>query len=222
MKKFFLILSVFIMVVSVVSCKKEKSSDNESDIEYTKITMEDLKSINGDDLEIEYKSDGLIKYIGGEFAYFPVTDKDKAYEAFMGISELIGIENAEDFVYDENASYENPNVLNHYYFSQYYEGIKIHGAFVRISVNPQQTDCIHLDSTYEPNLDIDTNPKISEKEAIKRAEEKYGAEVKENPELVIRKKKLAWDMDLLGSETERIIMRADNGEIIYEDKEIID
>ncbi|MDE6092310.1 MAG: hypothetical protein K2G14_04360, partial [Ruminococcus sp.] len=99
MKKFFLILSSLIMIVSVVSCKKEEFSDYESDTDYTIITMDDLKAINGDNLEIEYDF-GRIETIDGEIAYFPVTDKDKAYEAFMGIAELLDIENTEDFVYN--------------------------------------------------------------------------------------------------------------------------
>lgn len=222
MKKLLLILSVLTMVISVASCRKDKFVEEKRNTDYTIITMDDLKSINGDNLEIKYNADGKIEYINGEFAYFPVINKNKAYEAFMGVAELLGIENTEDFVYDENASHENPKGLNHYYFAQYYEGIKVYGAYVRISVNPRHTDWIHLDSTYEPNLNIDTKPEISENEAIKRAEERYNAEVKGEPKLVISDKKLAWDMELSGSETNRIIMRADNGEVIHEDKEIID
>ncbi len=221
MKKFFLILSALVMIVSVVSCKKEESSDNESDTDYTIITMDDLKAINGDNLEIEYDF-GRIEYIDGEIAYFPVTDKDKAYEAFMGIAELLGIENTEDFVYNENASHENPNGLNVYYFQQYYKGINIYGAYVHITVSPQHTEWTLTYSGYIPNLDIDTEPQISEEEAIERAESKYNTTVRGNPKLVISDKKLAWDMELSDSETYRIIMRADNGEVIYEDKMIID
>lgn len=221
MKKFFLILSALIMIVSMVSCKKEESSDNESDTDYTIITMDDLKAINGDNLEIEYDF-GRIETIDGEIAYFPVTDKDKAYEAFMGIAELLGIENTEDFVYNETASHENPNGLNDYYFQQYYKGIKIYGAYVQIIVNPQHTELTSTYSSYIPNLDIDTEPKISEEEAIKRAESKYNATVSGNPELVISDRVLAWDMDLSGSDTYRIIMRADNGTILYEEETIID
>ncbi|MDE6780437.1 MAG: hypothetical protein K2J40_03135 [Ruminococcus sp.] len=221
MKKFFLILSALIMIVSVVSCKKEEYSVSEPDTDYTIITMDDLKAINGDNLEIEYDF-GRIETIDGEIAYFPVTDKDKAYEAFMGIAELLGIENTEDFVYNETASHENPNGLNDYYFQQYYKGIKIYGAYVQIIVNPQHTEWTSTYSSYIPNLDIDTEPKISEEEAIKRAESKYNTTVSGNPELVISDRVLAWDMDLSGSDTYRIIMRADNGTILYEEETIID
>lgn len=232
MKKFFLILSALIMIVSAVSCKKEEASGekNQSNVaveesrktDYTIITMDDLKAINGDNLEIEYYSDGRIKSIDGEIAYFPVTDKDKAYEAFMGIAELLGIDNTEDFVYDETASHENPNGLNVYYFKQYYKDIQIYGAYVQITVNPQHTDLTSTYSSYIPNPDIDIEPEISEEEAIKRAESEYNATVAGSPKIVIYNSVLAWDMDLLGSDTHRIIMSADNGTILYEENTIID
>jgi len=221
MKKFLLILSALIIVISVVSCKKDKSVKEKKDIDYTIITMEDLEKINGDNLEIKYNSDGRIDSIDGEFAYFPITDKDKAYEAFMGIADFMNI-NPEDFVYDETASNENPNGLNNYYFAQYYKGIEVYGARVRICVNPQHTERTYLQSTYIPNIDIDTEPKISQKDAVKRAEEKYDMEVKGKPKLVIYEKNLAWDMNLSDSETTRIIMCADNGTILYEEEIIID
>ncbi len=221
MKKFLLILSVLIMVVSVVSCKKDKSVEEKKDTDYTIITMEDLEKINGDNLEIKYNSNGRIDSIDGEFAYFPITDKDKAYEAFMGIVDFMHI-NPEDFVYDETASHENPNGLNVYYFQQYYKGIKIYGAYIQITVNPKHTERTYLQSTYIPNLDIDTEPKISSEEAVKLAEEKYDTEVYSESELVIFEGNLAWDMDLSDSETSRIIMQADNGTILYEEEMIID
>ncbi len=221
MKKFLLILSALIMIVSVVSCKKDKFVEEKKNTDYTIITMEDLEKINSDNLEIKYNSDGRIDSIDGEFAYFPITDKDKAYEAFMGIADFMHI-NPEDFVYDETASHENPNGLNVYYFQQYYKGIKIYGAYIQITVNPKHTERTYLQSTYIPDFDIDTEPKISEKEAMKRAEEKYNAEVEGKPELVIYEGNLAWDMDLSDSETTRIIMQADNGTILYEEEMIID
>ncbi len=210
------------MVVSVVSCKKDKSVEERKDTDYTIITMEDLEKINGDNLEIKYSSDGRIDSIDGELAYFSITDKDKAYKAFMGIAELLDIENTEDFVYDETASHENPNGLNVYYFQQYYKGIKIYGAYVQITVNPQHTEWTSTYSNYIPNLDIDTEPKISREEAVKLAEEKYDTEVYGEPELVIFEGNLAWDMDLSDSETTRIIMQADNGTILYEEEIIVD
>lgn len=221
LKKVIILLSAVILT-ALTGCAKAEPNSESSLPDYTVITVDDLKSINGDDLEIEYNSDGKIKNIDGEFAYFPITDKDKAYEAFLGVAELLGIENTEDFVYDENASNENPKGMNYYYFAQYYKGIRVYYGFVSICVNPQHTEWTWLYSGYEPNLNIDTEPKISEKDAIERAESKYNATVKGKPELVISDKTLAWDMDLSGSDTYRIIMRADNGGILYEDNTIID
>lgn len=189
--------------------------------EYRTITIDDLNSLNGNELEIEHNGERITS-IDGEFAYFPITDKDKAYEAFLGVSKLLGIENTEDFVYDEIASHENPQGLNAYYFSQYHNKIKVLGANVRIIVNPEHTERVGLYSTYEPNLDIVTEPKISRKEAIERVETEYDTKVYGEPELVIYNRELAWDIDLSTSSTCRVIMQADNGEILHEDNEIID
>lgn len=201
-----------------------KLDETESGInvpEYRTITMDDLKTINGDNLEIEYNGN-RIAGIDGEFAYFPVTDRYKAYEAFMGVTELLGIENTEDFVYDENASHETPGGLNTYLFSQYHNEIKVLGANVRIIVNPEHTERVSIYSTYEPNLDIITEPKISKKEAIKRAESEYNAEVYGKPELVIYNRELAWDIDLSTSEICNVIMNAHDGKILCTETEIID
>lgn len=221
MKKSIIVLSA-VLLTALTGCAKAEPSSESSLPDYTVITMEDLKAINGDDLEIEYNSYGKIESIEGEFAYFPITDKDKAYEAFLGVAELLGIENTDELVYDENASNEKPNGLNVYYFFQYHNGIRVYGAFVRIIVNPEHTDLVDLYNGYEPNLNIDTEPKISEKEAIERAESKYNAKVVGEPRLVISEKALAWEMDLSGSDTYRIIMRADNGAILNEENTIID
>ncbi|MCM1132803.1 MAG: hypothetical protein NC340_04960 [Ruminococcus flavefaciens] len=193
--------------------------------EYRTITIDDLTELNGNNLKIEYNSDGRIGMIDGEFAYFPVTDRYTAYEAFLGIAEFLDIANAEtDFRFDESASRENTEgiVTDLYQFSQYYEGIKVLGANVRIIVNREHTERIDIHSSYEPDLNLDTEPKIARDDAVKIVADNYNSDVYGEPELVIYEKKLAWDMSLTASDVSRVIINANNGTVLYKEEEIVD
>lgn len=157
-----------------------------------------------------------IDNIEGDFTGKPVENDEDAMQAIAAISDLLGCKD----VYDELRLYTvtSSGGLTHYYFQQNYNGIPINSHRTNLHVRDESHRIIFLQNSFFPDIELNTDPDISAKDAKKTAEkavpdrkftEKPQLEITVNGEAAF----LIWDFESDDGGTAKI--DAHTGEVLY-------
>ena len=163
-----------------------------------------------------------IDSIEGDFTGKPVETEEDAMQAIAAISDLLGCKN----VYDELRLYtvSSSAGLTHYFFQQNYNGVPINSHRTILHVRDESHCIIDLQNSFFPDIELNTVPAISAKDAQKTAEKAVpDRKFNKKPQLEITVNGdaafLIWDFESDDGGTARIdahtgrVLYAFNGEI---------
>ena len=157
-----------------------------------------------------------IDNIEGDFTGKPVENDEDAMQAIAAISDLLGCKD----VYDELRLYTvtSSGGLTHYYFQQNYNGIPINSHRTNLHVRDESHRIIFLQNSFFPDIELNTDPDISAKDAKKTAEKAVpDRKFNEKPQLEITVNGdaafLIWDFESDDGGTAKI--DAHTGEVLY-------
>ena len=127
--------------------------------------VENLKKLNGNVLPDIYMDpeDSIPSFIDGKFSDKTIKNENDALVALNDIDDLMSFDDIDDELrfyqkdsYDKNTFYR---------FQQYYKGIEVYGKNLIVAVD-EKNKASALSNDYEPDIEIDTTPTISEEKAI--------------------------------------------------------
>ena len=157
-----------------------------------------------------------IDNIEGDFTGKPVENDEDAMQAIAAISDLLGCKD----VYDELRLYTvtSSGGLTHYYFQQNYNGIPINSHRTNLHVRDESHRIMFLQNSFFPDIELNTVPDISAKDAKKTAEKAVpDRKFNEKPQLEITVNGdaafLIWDFESDDGGTAKI--DAHTGEVLY-------
>lgn len=161
-------------------------------------TMDDLKKLNGDNLEIIYNDKNQISFLNGKYTDYKVTNWETALSSLQALQTLLNIkENGLSLVPIHSETDGNGDI--YYSFQQNSGTLLVNTALLKIGVD-KDGKVLCLSSAIQPdiaNVKIEDNL-ISKEEAIKAAEElvPQGTLVDKEPELAIDyyNSKVCWNV----------------------------
>ena len=187
-------------------------------------TLDDIKALNDGVMpEIEYGDDGIPTEIDGRYSDIKVHSPNDAIKSLYSIKTLMKFKDPKnEFVYNRDFEISNDHV---YVFKQSYDNIIFYDKGLRIQTD-KYGSIIELLSKYNTYPDLNTTPKVTEKEAQDIAEKKFGGKASE-PKLVFYdvdkyedSPVLTWEMDM-GNAYKIVYVNAYNGEIVYNESTMI-
>ena len=143
-------------------------------------TLDDIKELNDGVMpEIEYGDDGIPTAIDGKYSNIKVCSSDDAIKSLYSIKSLMKINDPKsEFKLDKYTKFDGTDI---YFLDQTYYNIQIEGKWLQINV--EEGNIIDIGGDYDANLNLDSTPKITEKEAQDIAEKEYKSSA-EKTELV--------------------------------------
>lgn len=170
-----------------------------------------------DRMQVQYtEEDGSITEIKGAFVSFPVETGEDAFRALASVSELFGIRDLSSemrLVYSTDSS----SACN-YFFAQYVGDVPVAGIRTVLYADPGSHAVRRIHNSYLPDLQIDTEPKLSAKDARNKAEEICKADAEGKPELLIiiwqSTPTLVWYVETDGAAPSAVYLDAQSGEVV--------
>ena len=127
--------------------------------------IEKIKELNDGELPDIYMDteDGIPSFVDGVFSDNIISNEKDALNALNDIKNLMSF----DKTSDELSFYQKDSYSGNtfYRFQQYYKGIEVYGKNI-IVVADSSKKASALSDDYEPDININTNPSISEEKAI--------------------------------------------------------
>ena len=164
--------------------------------------------------------DGDYLQLNGGFTDVKVTDEDSALDALDDVASALGIEDV-----GEQLSLSQTNEAldtTFYRYAQMYEGIPVYGRSVAMGAD-KDGETTALTSNYLPISDVDTDPKITEDEALETVADEGDWSQMGPAGLCVyslgdHDPALAWQIDAYGaSEARSYFVDAASGEILTEE-----
>ncbi len=132
------------------------------------------KSTN-EEITYNYSEDGTTKFIDGAFSNKRVTSETEVKEALKDFKDTLGIKDVDKELTLEYE--ENSEDVTYYRFNQIYNGVQVLEKNIVISVD-KKGNITGYSGYFEPNINIDTVPKLKEDEIDEIAKRKLGEEAK--------------------------------------------
>lgn len=127
--------------------------------------VENIKKINNNQLPDIYMDteDSIPSFIDGKFSDKTIKNESDALSSLNDIKNLMGFDDINNELHFYQKDSYGGNTF--YRFQQYYNGIEVYGKNLIVAVdNGDKTSALSND--YEPNIEIDITPTISEDKAI--------------------------------------------------------
>lgn len=191
--------------------------------EVCNMDIDDLKSLNGGNLpKMEYDAQNELNFIKGNVSEFPIRSADDAYTLVCNLAALFGIANPSVNLKLDRISINIYDDI--YYFSQYYNGIKVIGASVTVIADHTNGEAYHIYSSYLKDPDISLVPAITMEEAIRIANDDYETKVCDMGELIVYAPDaeiidpvLAWKLSAADSSGIFAYVDAYTGSVLYKE-----
>lgn len=170
-----------------------------------------------DRMQVQYtEEDGSITEIKGAFVSFPIESSEDAFRALASVSELFGIN---DFGSEMRLVYSTDSTSAcNYFFAQYVGDVPVAGIRTVLYADPVSHAVRRVHNSYLPDLQIDTEPKLSAKDARNKAEEICKADAEGKPELLIiiwqSTPTLVWYVETDGAAPSAVYLDAQSGEVV--------
>lgn len=169
MKRSMILMLAGAMLLSCAGCAGAESTQPAANLTLPEqLTAEDLEKKG---IEISYNANlrDAPGSVYGQFVDFRIGDEQDALQALAALSGLLG---CKDF-YDEIRFYRKNTEpdFTHYIFAQYYHDIPFSSHRIILHVKNETQTVISLSSGYIPDVEINTVPDISAKDAKKKAED---------------------------------------------------
>ena len=187
-------------------------------------TLDDIKALNDGVMpEIEYGDDGIPTAINGKYSDIKVHSPDDAIKSLYSIKTLMKFNDPKnEFKLDMMDKTSTPYLFS---FDQVFNKIIVYGKGLEIATDESGT-IIKIVGDYDVNLNLDSTPQITKKEAQDIAEKSFGGEASE-PESIFwaidkyeESPVLTWKMDM-GDAYKIVYVNAYNGEIVYNESTMI-
>ncbi len=168
-------------------------------------------------MQVQYtEEDGIVTEIKGAFVSFPVETGEDAFRALASVSELFGIN---DFGSEMRLVYSTDSTSAcNYFFAQYVGDVPVAGIRTVLYADPVSHAVRRIHNSYLPDLQIDTEPKLSAMDARKKAEEICKADAEGKPELLIiiwrSTPTLVWYVETDGAAPSAVYLDAQSGEVV--------
>ncbi|MDO5558057.1 MAG: M4 family metallopeptidase [Oscillospiraceae bacterium] len=179
----------------------------------------DLSQINDGEMpDIILDEDNDIKMIDGVVSDDTVKSADDARDVIANVSNLLGIDNVDNeirFNRSDSGLYNDT-----YDFIQYYDGVEIENAHIKVVVDKETKEAQFLNNSYKSDISIDTTPAISIDKAKEIVFDTYNAEASEDTKLVIfedpqtSEYKLAWHVSTNNITVPDVYVNAADGSIL--------
>lgn len=170
-----------------------------------------------DRMQVQYtEEDGSITEIKGAFVSFPIESSEDAFRALASVSGLFGIR---DFGSEMRLAYSTDSTSAcNYFFAQYVGDVPVAGIRTVLYADPGSHAVRRVHNSYLPDLQIDTEPKLSAKDARNKAEEICKADAEGKPELLIiiwqSTPTLVWYVETDGAAPSAVYLDAQSGEVV--------
>ena len=188
---------------------------------------EELSALNDGNLPkmIYNAANGTVSKIEGVCSSIPVFTSESALTVISSLSNILGIENAEEQL--EFVNYQGSSVNNVFYFRQLYKGIPVVGYTVCVYADPSTGIVKRISNQFQPLLELDTVvPVITDEAAIDIVINEFNSETTSVPELVIfypaventiPTSVLAWQLSTDSVDATDVVIDAITGEILEAD-----
>lgn len=182
--------------------------------------LTDLSLINAREMpDIILDEDNAIKQINGLVSDVTVDSVKDVKEVIQNVSNLFGIDNVDNEIQFNRLDSSLYN--DTYDFIQYYDGVKVENAHIKVVVDKDTKKAHFLNNSYVSDLSLDTTPVISGDDAEEIVFNTYNTEASEDTKLVIfedqeaSEYKLAWHVSTKSCEPCNVYINAADGSIIY-------
>ena len=168
--------------------------------------------------QIDFEDGSTVSYINGLISNLEVHSKRDAKRVIASIANLLGINDPDSeltFCKTEETEFSTA-----YIFRQTYHGIGFENSFVTLNVNKSTGKADYLNSSFVPDVALETVPEITAGQVRSIVRAAYDTGLSEDAELVIFKEedgtlKLAYEAKTLSSEYPTVFVDAINGSILY-------
>lgn len=197
---------------------EEIKKDPES---YEELTLDELKKINGGNIEIENDPDTDIpRSITGKFSSNTINTSEEALTALMGLRNIMKIEDDSFSCMDID---KDSTDLCVYTLCQLYNGVIVDEGIFKIAVNKEDGTPFSVRGKFMPGISIDTVPVLSSDEAKTKMNLTKKQKIAEDTLLIYslsdNEYKLCWKYEIKAkdvTQNKSIYVDSTTGEIVNE------
>lgn len=185
----------------------------------TNVSDSELISVDNNfanEAEFAVNQSKTVTSVNGKLDRETVDSSADAKEVIEKVSNLLGINDADskiEFFKSTNSLYNTT-----YNFKQFYKGLEVINVGITVVVDNETGVAESINSSFDSNINVDTNPSILAEDAVSFVETTYNVNVVDKAIVVFKDKdsyKLAWKLVTNSSAPKEVYMDAVNGEIIY-------